>query len=437
MGNRETLTNPIFRRIAVLLVLAFFLFGFLIWFFFQTSAKNIGLALFTGHRETALKLIENYIGDPPSKLKAGILARMYGMYIIYEKNNKIKWAKGTPPPDFPAMIQMDRMMHGMGMMRMMRRTLENRIVLKSGGVLTIYIPLRVKPQRYFYPQLLLFLAILFIIGATTFLFLRKTLSPLNEIIKASEKIGMGDLSYRIRYDKKDDFKRVVDAFNSMAGKLGTMLAMQREMLHVISHELRTPLARMALAAEMKNRDRAISVIKQEINEINSLIEQVLELSRIQSHDGTKSTENINLRKMIEEIIEPYRDRISINGSDKDIYIQSNKFLLEKIISNLVENAIKYSPAESKVEIQIGEENEEAVLSVKNEGPGIPEDEINKIWEPFYRGSSSKIYSTDGKGLGLVIVKKAVELLGAKIYVKSHLEGPTIFTLKILAATNTS
>jgi len=134
--------------------------------------------------------------------------------------------------------------------------------------------------------------------------------------------------------------------------------------------------------------------------------------------------------VIKSLIEEHGNRVRFAYDSEYVRVNGNELLLKKAFLNLIENALKYSAGNEPVEIRLAEDDEGYGLSFKNNGPGIAKDELSKIWEPFYRGRNTRICDTQGKGLGLVVVKKAIELSAGSITVESGEAGPTVFTVHL-------
>lgn len=425
-------------RVVSLLVLGFILITAVLWLYFRNEVRNIGYYLRFGRRDDAAQLIAEYLGDPPSRLKARMLVHSFNMTILYREGNRIIWVaerQASPlvrAPEFPSPPihygrgMMERFQGMPGMEEIMRRMHRVDILLAKGRSLTIFLPMHVAPNRPTLP-LYIFIFVGMLIALVIFLAVRKTLKPLDMIIEAAERISEGDLQYRIRYGKSDDFGKVASAFNDMTEKLSRMLSNQRELLHLISHELRTPLARINIALELKDKQRGEEIIKREVKDIDDLVERVLELSRL-DYEGQEGGEGaVDIVKVLRDVIESFDQKeIGFNPSLPIAMVGAKEVLVKKAFLNLIDNALKYSTTGSPVEIEIHEDNNGYTVSFKNSGPGIRPEELGRIWEPFYRGSSSRVAGNEGKGLGLVIVKRAVELSSGKVSVESGLTGPTIF-----------
>lgn len=458
MKTRISYRYTLLIRVVLSFILGFLLISAVLWTFFRNNVRNIGYYFYYGKTDNAVLLIAEYLGDPPSKIKSKILTKMYNITVIYHVNEEILWATESKGFQKDQIHMMREMMQGMGDMNRMGQsgtirekgrgnrmgqsgmmTVASRkdVYLAENRVLSIYVPMHLRKRPYFTPFVFLIMVI-GLIGLIIFLSVKKTLKPLDRIMEAAGRIGRGDLSYRIQHDRNDDFGKVADAFNTMGRKLSAMLSNQRELLHFISHELRTPLTRINLALEIKDKDKSAQLIKNEIHEIDTLVGQVLDLSRMDYEDQIKKNESIDLVAALNKIIKKYDRRdIHFNPDATDTEITGSEVLIQKAFSNLIDNAVKYSPEGGVVDIGLRQEDDKYKITIENRGPGLSEKEVDKIWEPFYRGENSRVNNIDGKGLGLVIVKKAIKLSSGDVQVKSSTDGPTVFTVTLPRKTNVS
>jgi signal transduction histidine kinase len=323
------------------------------------------------------------------------------------------------------MMNMRRMMENMHGNR--GRRFEHHVLIAPNRSVSIIFPPPFARSRPITP-LYFILSIGLLIGLILFFSLRRTFSPLDRIIEASGSIGEGDLSHRIEYGRGGDFDKVAAAFNTMTTKLSAMLSNQRELLHFISHELRTPLARIRLALELKDKKRSYEIIREEVDEIDSLIGEVSELSRLDNIDREMTRKRLDFASLLHELADDTREQVLFEQVPSSAPVECNPVLIRKALSNLLDNAVKYSEGKEPVVVSLEGKHEGWEISVKNSGPGIPENEIDRIWEPFYRATNAGISGVEGRGLGLVVVRKAVELCGGRTHVQSSEQGPTIFTV---------
>ena len=186
------------------------------------------------------------------------------------------------------------------------------------------------------------------------------------------------------------------------------------------------------------RKTALGSQKNEIHEIDTLVGQGLDLSRMDYEDQIKKNESIDLVAVLNKVIKKYAGRdIHFNPDATNTEITGSEVLIQKAFSNLIDNAVKYSPEGGVVDIGLRQEDDKYKITIENRGPGLSEKEVDKIWEPFYRGENSRVNNIDGKGLGLVIVKKAIKLSSGDVQVKSSTDGPTVFTVTLPRKTNVS
>ena len=446
MENRYSYRSSLVVKVVILLTLGFMLISTVIWIYLKSELRDIGYYLRFGRRDEIALLISEYLGDPPSRFKARMLAQTYGVVVLYREKGRIQWVVEKRPLLQPGPRALHNPQHGM----MMQRMMENRRGGLQGGRVVQHIPiapdsvisiifppppphdsshLRNRPIAPLF--VILFIGLL--VGSILFVLLRRTFSPLDRIIEASRSIGEGDLSHRIEYGRGDDFDKVATAFNTMATKLSSMFTNQRDLLHFISHELRTPLARIRLALELKDRKRSYTLIKDEVEEIDSLIGEVSELSRLDSMDRETSRQQLDLVSLIRELIDSGTQRVRFDSTPDRAPVLCNPLLVRKALSNLLDNAVKYSEQGEPVVVALREKSKGWEVSFQNSGPGIPQSEIEKIWEPFYRGSNAGVSNVDGRGLGLVVVRRSVELCGGRVTVSSSEGGPTLFTVWLPAA----
>jgi signal transduction histidine kinase len=220
----------------------------------------------------------------------------------------------------------------------------------------------------------------------------------------------------------------------MAVRLSSILTNQRELLQFISHELRTPLARINLALELEDRKRSREIIKNEITEIDTLVGEVSELSRLDNMDSGVNRVRIDLIPLLKSLIHDTGEkRAAFEHGPRSALILAHELLIKKAFANLIDNALKYSDKHEPVLISLKADGTDYIVSVQNGGPGLTEREIENIWEPFFRGTNASKRNIEGRGLGLVIVKKAIELSSGEISVQSSPKGPTQFHVKLHTA----
>ncbi|HEY7160752.1 MAG TPA: HAMP domain-containing sensor histidine kinase [Acidobacteriota bacterium] len=249
---------------------------------------------------------------------------------------------------------------------------------------------------------------------------------ITELHQLAQDWAEGRLDRRAQIRGKDEIAQLGTVFNTMAENLQKTLQQRKEYLALISHELKSPLARMRIALELladKNENRSdvleiIQGIKSEISESEQLIEQLLVLSRIEMALPSSIREAFDLNSVIQRAIEQVNpmaqvahvDIVSELSSVPQVHGDASQ--IQRAIANVLENAVKYSPPESTISVKTKSEAKTVEIFIADSGPGIPEAEREKIFEPFYRGTQPE--QKEGAGLGLFIARRIIELHNGKI-----------------------
>ena len=248
------------------------------------------------------------------------------------------------------------------------------------------------------------------------------LKDLNRFANALKLRSPNDLSQIEKTDSPTEILPVVEAINLLLAKLETSLIQERLFTDNAAHELRTPLATLNIqmqvilnAKDEEERRNTILELYKGVERASHLLDQLLTLARINNQQIT--SESVNLYEVVSEtiklnILNAVKKNIEISLSgDETIILQSNKTLLAVLISNLIDNSIKYSPEKSEIEIVLSVENQLPVLMVIDNGIGIPISEYENVFNRFYRLPGNE---TSGSGLGLAIVKHITDILKIKV-----------------------
>jgi signal transduction histidine kinase len=247
-----------------------------------------------------------------------------------------------------------------------------------------------------------------------------------ELHQLAQDWAEGRLDRRAQIRGKDEIAQLGSVFNTMAENLQKTLQQRKEYLALISHELKSPLARMRIALELladKNENKPdvleiIQGIKSEISESEQLIEQLLVLSRIEMALPSAIREAFDLNAVIKRAIDHVMPMAQVAhvdiGSELSSVpqVQGDPSQIQRAIANVLENAVKYSPPGSRIQVKTRSEQKTAEISIADSGTGIPEQEREKIFEPFFRGTQPE--QKEGAGLGLFIARRIIELHNGKI-----------------------
>ncbi len=261
--------------------------------------------------------------------------------------------------------------------------------------------------------------------------IRKTLKPIKELSSGVEHVSQGDLSFQVSQNGNDELGRLSGAFNEMTQQIKKMLHAKEELLIDISHELRSPVTRVKVAMEFLPESEVRKSINDDILEIETMINEILESARLTTEHGRPEKEKTVIRKLLHDIIESdkgYRQNTNIVMIPETISLMIDPEQIKTVIRNVLDNAIKYSDNEdSSIEIRYRQKKKYGIIEIKDNGRGIPEDELPYIFEPFYRVDKSRSKKTGGYGLGLNLCRNIMEAHGGKAEASSiNMQGTSIF-----------
>jgi two-component system sensor histidine kinase CpxA len=248
-------------------------------------------------------------------------------------------------------------------------------------------------------------------------------SPVRKLQRAVDFFGRGELNSRAEANRRDELGQLARTFNLMADRIQTLLTAERRLLLDISHELRSPLARLSVAVELarSGKDPAdLDRIQKEADRLNTLIGELLQVTRAEGDPSQRIMEPVLLNDVVGEIVED----TSIEARAKDcelafhagesLMLDGDAELLRRAIENVVRNGIRYAPHGSRIEVELSRRGPYAVVHVRDFGPGVPQESIERIFDPFYRVDSDRNRTSGGTGLGLAIARRAVQLHGGSI-----------------------
>jgi signal transduction histidine kinase len=288
--------------------------------------------------------------------------------------------------------------------------------------------------------ILLFLIARFLAG--------RSIKPVSTIIDTSSQITKDNLKSRIPLPfNKDELFVLSQNINNLLDRVENAIEREKQFTSDASHELRTPLAVMKGTMEVLIRkprnqheyEEKINFCISEVDRLNHMVDQLLLLARFENQKQNIKNETIFLNAIIldnftrfSEKIESKKVKVFTSFSD-DFYIQSDNYLVSIIISNLLSNAIKYSNSNGEIRIELSQNDDDITFSISDNGIGIGSEDVDKIFNSFYRSDVSNHAEIKGTGLGLSIVKRLCDLLNLEITVDSKLNEGTTFRLSFSLA----
>ncbi len=314
---------------------------------------------------------------------------------------------------------------------------------KSGGItgaLLIYTPLApIEANLRSIREAVLYSFFLGIAASTllAFIFSRKVSGPILKIHSVARAMAGGNFSLQAQVRSGDELGMLADSINELSRQLKEKIrtiekidAARRGFVASVSHELRTPLTIMqgytealmdGVAEDEQQRRKYLLNIYEEAIRLGRLVDDLLDLRRLESGMISLRMERVNVSDIIENTGAKFEDtvsgkgiRVSVNLPEGSLLAAGDPDRLKQVIINLVDNAVRFSPRGSTVEVRGDLAGDEIKVSVKDEGPGITEDEQQLVWERFYKADSFKTGRDSGSGLGLAIARQIIELHGGRV-----------------------
>jgi two-component system, OmpR family, sensor histidine kinase CpxA len=330
-----------------------------------------------------------------------------------------------------------------------------------GAGYTIVAEVHQGPLVYWWPlrheAIVRLLLSILISGLVCFWLARYLVGPITHLRAATRQIAGGRLSARASQSlgrRKDEIGVLVEDFNHMAERIENLVKSQEELLSDISHELRSPLARLnvalGLARQRSGSDAGefLDRIETEAERLNDLIGKLLQLARLESGDGAPAKSRVALAELVEEVAEDADfEARSRNCAVRlvvaeDSTVIGNPELLRSAIENVVRNAVRYTAEGTTVEIGLGYEAGangagQAVVRVRDHGPGVPEEALERLFRPFYRLDNSRERKTGGAGLGLAIAERIARMHGGIVTAANAPGGGLVLEIRLPTAAGTT
>ena len=287
----------------------------------------------------------------------------------------------------------------------------------------------------------LFLIFVVIVG---YRIIKNAFKPVKQISDTALEIKRSkDFSNRIDLEDSndDEIHKMASTFNEMLDTVEEVFIHEKQFSSDVSHELRTPITVILAQSDyalqysdtFEEAKESLEVINRHAKRMTNLINQIMELSKLERQKEIEK-EKINLSNIVLQLLEDYKPLLEsknlnlVYNVEKDLRIQGNKIMLERVFLNILMNAVKFT--KTNIEVSLTREDKTAVLKIRDNGIGISEENKKFIWERFFQVNDSRNKEENkGSGLGLSMVKKIVDLHSATIDLESELEQGTCFTIK--------
>lgn len=311
----------------------------------------------------------------------------------------------------------------------------------------ILLPDRMRPGLYLsYVRILLqiILPILLLIPLTIYIY-RHIMSPLRQLEMATRTFSKGNFDVRVSHqlgNRNDELTQLAGTFDQMATQIGDLVVNQRQLIADLSHELRTPLTRLDIAIEKlkkehSNQQQNIRRVSRESQQIRKLVEDTLTFAWLDNEQPTLKQETLDLVDLLDVIIEDARyefsDRkITVDMPNEAVVHNSNHRVVGQAIENILRNALRHTPAGKEVSIILSVTEEKYAIEILDQGPGVPDQYLEHIFEPFYRVDSVRT-ANSGFGLGLALARRQLAVVGGYVVARNQHKGGLIMEIILMKA----
>jgi two-component system sensor histidine kinase CpxA len=267
-------------------------------------------------------------------------------------------------------------------------------------------------------------------------------SPIVRLQRASRSLAAGALDTRVGAPvtrRGDEVGQLARDFDAMAERIQALVTAKETLLRDVSHELRSPLARIRMALALAQRragaesQNDLDRIEREAERLDALVGQVMTLTRLRTANGPRR-DVVRLDTLVGGVVDDarfeYPDARVELATSGEISLRGDAEGLKSAVENVVRNALIYGDRTKPIEVKLTADAARATIRVLDRGPGVPEAEIERIFEPFYRTDKSRDHRQDGQGIGLAITSRVTELHGGTVTAANRAEGGLAITIEL-------
>jgi two-component system sensor histidine kinase CpxA len=286
-------------------------------------------------------------------------------------------------------------------------------------------------------------------GLVCWLLARYVSTPVEHLQSSARSLAAGNLEARVGEDfsrRKDELGVLARDFDTMAHHVRSLISSKEALLRAMSHELRSPLARLRVALGLARREGAdlakqFDRIELEAERLDTLIGQMLQLSQLRAVEPVLPREPLDLTSLLSEIVEDAR--LEATAAEKSIEFtpavavqaEGDAGLFRSAIENVVRNAVRFTAVGTAVTVTLGVEGDRARIVIADRGPGVPLQELERIFEPFYRVAESRDRDSGGNGIGLAITARVAQVYGGEVHARNRTDGTGLSVEMQLPATH--
>ncbi len=402
-------------------------------FYYRSIVRDSYSGVIAQQLQGYVELIAAEIGTPPEQKEIDSLAAEYPLDLNLEYNGRT-WSSDTT---LPTLQELEASSSPEGLDAppyFFFREVNDRYygALDRDGS-RLVVRFRGTRSHDAFPKATIILACaLLLLLVTAWSVMKRLLRPVGELMDGVKAVGSADFKHRVPVRSTDELGTLASAFNAMSEQIGDIIVSKRRLLFDVSHELRSPLTRIGIAVAMLPESKIRDKLERNANELNTMITELLENERLAVLGASLVVEEFDLVELAVRVIESFtakEDRIELETLTEALLITADYQRLTVALRNVVSNALKYSDKEDQpVTLRVFPDDDGIRILVKDHGIGIPDEAIEKIFEPFYRTDESRTRTTGGYGLGLALTKAIIEAHGGTINAESRVGDGTTITI---------
>ncbi|WP_054032668.1 sensor histidine kinase [Desulfatitalea tepidiphila] len=412
--------HSVFFRLVAVIALAGILMTLTVMGGFYTLRRNMADAFRLNFAQYIHYLVQD-IGDPPDRMRAQAISARTGMMIHFEGPDG-SWTipQGTPLPDFSSHRHL---WHDSPKVQVGAGREGHFILVAHGGGRLIFWRLKSEAfERQAVKTLVMVCIVLMLILAAAYLYIRRVMQPVRWLTAAMDQYGDGNLGYRMPLRRSDEFQDLAASVNHMAERIQNLLASKEKLLLDVSHELRSPIARMKVAVELLDDETTRAGLREDLDEMEAMVTDILETARLRQSAAGLDLREVDMSELIRSVTAEFTGQTPAveAATIEAAAVRVDPQKARTVLKNVIDNAVKYSGPESgPVKIAAGRDGTEYRITVQDHGIGIPPEDLDRVFEPFFRVDPSRSRATGGFGLGLSLCKAIMASHGGSIHIDSQ------------------
>ncbi|EWH11079.1 integral membrane sensor signal transduction histidine kinase [Catenovulum agarivorans DS-2] len=308
----------------------------------------------------------------------------------------------------------------------------------------IKLPTRMRPGS-FWPSTRILLEIIIpmlLLSILSWILYHHIANPLKQLEKATREFSKGNFQVRVRHSigkRNDEIAQLAETFDRMALRIGDLINSQRQLISDLSHELRTPLTRLDIAVlglqDQHNQLENLQRVERESRQIRKLVDDTLTLAWLENEQPKLQKESLDLVDLIDVIVEDAKfefphNKLTVTLPNSAKIANSHHRAIGQALENVLRNALRYTPIELTVELSLRQHNDYFTISVSDQGPGVPENMLQAIFQPFFRVDKARIADSASFGLGLALARRQIHAVGGTIEASNKPTGGLLINIQL-------